>query len=103
MTLFSLSEHSATSATSTTQLVTSKVNFPVFFVRFCVSVHRYRGRWENPAFGRLGLLLSPIKNHTTSPWTQDINHIKIVVKLLLKEKMMIMLAGKIDERAIIAQ
>ena len=41
-------ERSATSATSATQLVTS----------FRVAVHRYRGIWENPTFGRLDGLAS---------------------------------------------
>ena len=35
------------------------------------------------------------KPHYASPWTLDINHKKMIVKLLLKEKMMIMLAGRI--------
>ena len=77
MTLFSLGEHSATSATSATQLVKS----------FRVAVHRYRGIWENPTFGRLDGLasLANEKPHYIS-MDPDINHIKIVVKLLLKEK-----------------
>ena len=49
------------------------------------------------------MLRSPIKNHTAHLHGHKIKKTpqKILVNPLLKEKMMIILAGKIDERAIL--
>ena len=67
-----------------------KSEFPVFFVGFRVAVHRYRGRWENPALWTARWTYFARQLKTTRHISMDPrfkkNHKKILVNLLLKEK-----------------